>query len=260
MSNIGKSLKEVLFDSKAAELTKEYAEIGLDALLKDGLLKDFPVLGTIIGLYNTGSSIREWHTLKKLATFLNCLDEIPENEKTEFLDRISDEDKQGELFEKLVLLLDRLDETVKAEIIGNLFRIYVMDVFDRDMFLRCSSIVERAYLGDLISFFRGEHRFINGVVAENERFNIYVKRMHEKLIKPNLINLGILNLEYIAKPARGERSNSGKMEIKTETKTSEAGRILGMFMFYDLSNPEFQKSMERIRKDFHQVREIYKEK
>ena len=49
----------------------EYAEIGLDAIMEDGVLKDIPIVSTAIALYKIGNSIKERHNLKKLLIFLN---------------------------------------------------------------------------------------------------------------------------------------------------------------------------------------------
>ena len=36
----------------------EYAEIGLDAVMEDGILKDIPIVSTVIAVYKIGSSIK----------------------------------------------------------------------------------------------------------------------------------------------------------------------------------------------------------
>ena len=51
----------------------EYAEIGLDAVMEDGILKDIPIVSTAIAIYKIGGSIKERHNLKKLLVFLNEL-------------------------------------------------------------------------------------------------------------------------------------------------------------------------------------------
>ena len=49
----------------------EYAEIGLDAVMEEGVLKDIPIVSTAIALYKIGNSIKERHNLKKLLIFIN---------------------------------------------------------------------------------------------------------------------------------------------------------------------------------------------
>ena len=50
------SFKESLFGlsvKQNQELLEEYAEIGIDAVIKDGVLKDIPIVGTICLIYRT---------------------------------------------------------------------------------------------------------------------------------------------------------------------------------------------------------------
>lgn len=42
----------------------EFAEIGLDAIMNDGILKDVPILSTAIALYKIGGNIKERHNFK----------------------------------------------------------------------------------------------------------------------------------------------------------------------------------------------------
>ena len=37
----------------------EYVELGLDALVEDGLFKDIPIVSTAVAVYRIGKSIRE---------------------------------------------------------------------------------------------------------------------------------------------------------------------------------------------------------
>src|SRR5690606_41846183 len=53
------------------------------------------------------------HLIKKIATFLSCLENMTEEEKDEFIERLANKDKNKELFKKLLLVIDRIDETLK---------------------------------------------------------------------------------------------------------------------------------------------------
>ena len=57
------TLEEALVSSIAkpnlTDLASELAEVGLDHFLTDGVLRDIPVLGTLVGLYRTVGVIRE---------------------------------------------------------------------------------------------------------------------------------------------------------------------------------------------------------
>lgn len=53
------------------EGVSELAEIGLDSIMDEGMLKEVPFLSTVVSLYKIGTSLKERHNLKKLAIFLD---------------------------------------------------------------------------------------------------------------------------------------------------------------------------------------------
>lgn len=257
MGNLLDDFKNSIFSSEATSLAKDYTEVALDSILDDGVLKDIPVIGSIVGLFKIGSSIKERHTIRKIAEFLNRLEDVTEEEKTAFLQRLDQEKEGQDLFEKLLLLLERLDETLKARIVGNLFRMYIMDVFDRNLFLRCCMIVEKAFLADLISHYKQfSYRVGRGAIQEDV-VQAYDDRMNSKLTKQNLVNLGVLDLIPTLKRKQGSRSDSPEFEIQTKTEINKAGEVLAGYMFYDFKDPEFQKLMVREKEYFQGLREVY---
>ena len=77
--SFGNSLTE-----DVAGIVGEYAELGLDALVEDGLLKDIPVVSTAVAVYKIGKSIHERHHITKLVSFLNEINKgIADEEKRE---------------------------------------------------------------------------------------------------------------------------------------------------------------------------------
>lgn len=258
MNRLSKDFKESILSSEAANLAQDYSEIALDSILKDGVLKDLPIIGTVLGLYKMGYSIKERHTIKKILTFLNCMNDISGDEKEKFVERLNDEDKNGELFEKLLITLDRLDETIKAEMIGNLFRMYIMDVFDRQMFLRCSNIVERAFVSDLIHFYIREYYIIGRKRRDEDRFKIYMNRNgRADDLEHSLLNLGVMDQKIKLRAPHGARSDNPNKEAYFETRINSVGSTLAAFVFYDLKDEDFRRYMEREKKENLALREVY---
>ena len=67
--------------SDICDTVGDLAEVGLDAVMDDGILKDIPILSTVVGLYRIGHTIRERHEIKQLALFVaelnrGCTDEM----------------------------------------------------------------------------------------------------------------------------------------------------------------------------------------
>ena len=67
-NNLPVSLSESL-KVDAISCVGELLEVGLDAILDDGLLKDIPFVSTAISLYNIGKNLNERHYVKKLRCF-----------------------------------------------------------------------------------------------------------------------------------------------------------------------------------------------
>ena len=94
-----KSLSISFADSLAEEsiaCISGYAEIGLDAVMEDGILKDIPIISTAISLYKIGSSIKERHDLKKLLIFLNEINNgiIDEEKRQEYQNKFQSNEKR----------------------------------------------------------------------------------------------------------------------------------------------------------------------
>lgn len=80
-----KSLSVSFADTLKGEcvpIISEFAEIGLDAIMEEGVLKDIPIVSTAVAVLKIGSSIKERHNLKKLLVFLNEINHgIPNEQK-----------------------------------------------------------------------------------------------------------------------------------------------------------------------------------
>ena len=76
--------------------------------------------------------------------------DIPEEEKKKFLKKLDANPKfRRKVGETLVLLLDRLDDMEKPELVGKLFKAYMLGRIEFPAFQRLAAAVERAYLPDL---------------------------------------------------------------------------------------------------------------
>ena len=62
---LSKSFNDSL-QTQLAPIATDFAEIGLDSLMSEGLLKDVPFVSTVISLYNIGKTIHERHHIDKL--------------------------------------------------------------------------------------------------------------------------------------------------------------------------------------------------
>ena len=55
--------------NKTIDISIDYSELFLDSFLKDGILKDIPIISSIVGFYNISNSLIDRYKVKKILTF-----------------------------------------------------------------------------------------------------------------------------------------------------------------------------------------------
>lgn len=120
------------------------SEVGLDSVLNDGVLKEIPFIGTIIGFVKTGLAVRDWLFLKKLYLFLCELEKVPQEVRNEMIYKLeSDRSYERHVGEDLALILDRLDAVNKAQLIGRVFSVYCQGKIDSTMLQRLIFAIDK---------------------------------------------------------------------------------------------------------------------
>ena len=110
--------------SDICDTVGDLAEVGLDAVMDDGILKDIPILSTVVGLYRIGYTIRERHEIKQLALFVaelnrGCTDESKRKQLLEKLN--SDTRKSKQEIEYILVVLDSYLEYEKPKMLAKLY-------------------------------------------------------------------------------------------------------------------------------------------
>ena len=168
-----KSLSTAFADSlteEAVSCISEYAEIGLDALMDDGILKDIPIVATAISLYKIGGSIKERHNLKKLMVFLNELNKgIADNiQRWDYINKFKNNEKfRNQEIEYLLVLIDRYISYDKAQMLAKLYLAYLNGMIIWEELTMYAEVVDRFLLLDCRTLIDGDgkttvHRNIGG--------------------------------------------------------------------------------------------------
>lgn len=161
MDNIESSLVKTIAGSDLSSITRDAAELGLDSILGEGLFKDIPVLSTISGLIKTGYAIKDYLYLKKVYRFLGVLNDVPMQERQDLISRLGDSEKERtKAGENLLLIIDRLDNINKPEILGRMFRDYLLGIINKTNFMLLAKSLELFNLeliANLKSYYNGLH-------------------------------------------------------------------------------------------------------
>ena len=168
--DLGLSLVDTLASSDLSGVLEDQAEVIVDRILKDGLLKDIPIISTITGAVKTLIAVRDYLLVFKLVKFLQGIN-ITEEERAHFEKTIGDDaEYRRTVGQNLLMLIDSLDDVTKADMVAKLFKAFLRDDITYGEFLRFASVVERAFIGDLNGFL-GEWVDIN-------RRELYAKRLY----------------------------------------------------------------------------------
>jgi hypothetical protein len=125
-------------------LLAEYAEVGIDALLKEGVGRDIPAVGTFLAAIRVGGIVRDRMFAKKLFAFLGPLRDVPPDERAAMVSRLeADSDYGRKVGEHLLGLLDRIDDHKKPAMLARIFVGYVRGEIDAVMLHRLTHAIER---------------------------------------------------------------------------------------------------------------------
>ena len=153
LDNLSKSLEHTLKNSDLQNVTIGLAKVFKDSLMEDGIAKDIPIIGTVIGLGKASIGIKEIMFLKKIIYFISELKNISITKRHEMIDKI---DTSGEfktrVGEKLLYIIDKCEDHEKSQLIAILFSAFLSEKISYEEFLRASHIVDQVMREDLKRF------------------------------------------------------------------------------------------------------------
>jgi hypothetical protein len=148
---LSKSLKNTISLSNLSDIGVEIAEVSIDSILKEGVLKDFPIIGSLVGIWKTGVTINDYRFLKKILLFLNESSNLSDKIRIKIIDDLEDETYQTEAGEKLIAVIDKLETGSKAKMLGKTLTLFGNGIISKDEFWRVSFVIERLPMSDIIS-------------------------------------------------------------------------------------------------------------
>ena len=144
--SFGNSLTE-----EVAGISGEYAELGFDALVEEGLFKDIPIVSTAAAVYRIGKRIREKHHVAKLISFLNEINNgIVDREKREaYREKFATNEKfRNQELEYILILTDRYIGFDKPQMLAKLYLAYLDEIINWMTFIKYAECIDRFLPGD----------------------------------------------------------------------------------------------------------------
>ncbi|MFT5175540.1 MAG: hypothetical protein ACI8W7_003731 [Gammaproteobacteria bacterium] len=133
-------------------LVADVAEVTLDALTSDAFISSIPIFGAVSKLYGGVVAIRDRLFLRKIHSFLVSVGDSTKEERDRFAAELAeDAGSRARAGEALLLLLERLDDLKKPDLVGRLYRAGLRQQINLVELRRFTSIIDKAFLPDLLA-------------------------------------------------------------------------------------------------------------
>ena len=204
MDELTQDFEKSLF-RESRDAIGDYIELGIDSFINDGILKDVPIVNTIVAVLKVGKNIHDRNLLKQTLTFINEFNSnnISEEIMNEYKANIDQNPKKCEKeLGRILLYLNNFIDKEKSIMLAKLFKAYVSRIIDWNEFCEYSEIINRIFLEDLLILkcikegikfkgkdgdnFRVERLYSLGIIG-NIMFADYEK------LKENIIEGRVLN-------------------------------------------------------------------
>lgn len=136
----------------STDIIGDYLELGIDSILENEILKEIPIFKSLLSVGKISKNIRERNCLKNLAIFINELNSgnIDAEKLRLHQEELKRNSKKAEKeLGRVLIILDQTIDNIKASILGKLYKAYINQVIDWDMFIEFSEITNRLYINDL---------------------------------------------------------------------------------------------------------------
>ncbi len=162
IQDIQPSLSKTLKNSDLRGIAKDGTEIAIDGIIKDGLLKDIPIVNALAAIIKTGGAIKDYLFMKKVLSFFSEITDICPKEREKMIDQIDgDESYRLKVGEKLLYILDTCEDSEKSENTAILFKAWLQKKISYDEWIKGSSIINRITTSDLSYFVNTEEPSID---------------------------------------------------------------------------------------------------
>lgn len=186
IDNVGAAILKGACDPAAKDLLLDLGQFELGELLGESVLKEIPFIKGVVACFKVPLAIRDQLFLRKVAGFLAACPRFTESEKEVFRkENFSDDKKAKKLGDSLVLILDRLDDMEKPQMVARMFAAFIRGKITFDVFRRLATAIDLGSVDDLREFIKIEPTPSGGRTSLNSKTQI---------LRSNLIRTGLVSL------------------------------------------------------------------
>lgn len=187
MDKLIEDFEKSLFNN-IGELTYDYAELGIDSIITNDMLKDIPIVRSFIGILKIGKNIHDRNLLKQSLNFIQefNIGDINQEKLEKYRKEIEENSKKAEKeIGRVLLLLNIFIDKEKSIMLAKIFKAYVEEKINWNEFCEFSEIVNRLFIQDI--------SILKGIKDKN----IDIMNNHEDEFRvERLYSLGLIGLSF----------------------------------------------------------------
>lgn len=140
----GSAVVSVMKSDSVVNVGKDFLELGVDAVIESGALKDIPLVNAVVGVFGAVGSVRDHLFVSKLIRFMSQLSEIPQEERIAMVDKLNEDNKfSGKVGATLIEILDRMESEKKPELSAKCFAAFARNEISFEELRRILFALER---------------------------------------------------------------------------------------------------------------------
>ncbi|KJU86357.1 hypothetical protein MBAV_001449 [Candidatus Magnetobacterium bavaricum] len=143
------SVADSLRSEKLTDLLVITDDVGRNIFIESGELWDIPVVGMLNGIWKTGREISHELFVRKILRFLEALDITTAEERFRFTEWLESKGTTERFGETILRLIDKVDDTVNAKIIGRIMAALIKEHINYDKAMPLVHIISKCYAKDL---------------------------------------------------------------------------------------------------------------
>lgn len=135
-----------------SDVIQDYMEIGIDSLFENELAKQVPIIKTLVGIAKVGKDLSERNFTKNLIIFLNELNSgtIDREKLIKHQEKLNNDAKLAEKeLGRILIILNQVIDNEKSYFLSKLYKAYVNEIINWDLFCEYSEMLNRLFIQDL---------------------------------------------------------------------------------------------------------------
>ena len=192
MDKLTEEFKNSLINNAETGL-EDYLELTIDNFIEDGILKDIPIVSSIVNGLKFAKNIYDRNLLKQTLAFINELNNgtISKDKLIAYKSTIENNPKECEKeLGRVLLLLNNFIDKEKSIMLAKLFKAYVRQLINWNEFCEYSEIINRLFIQD----FNLLQKIYIGEISDTASINDIYKV--ERLNSLGIIELSFKSLKF----------------------------------------------------------------